>query len=355
MPTQSAFAPRLDVPLVADETYAARLAAVQGRLSSVHFALHMPGLPDGRHATRTLEAPRLVELLRPLAGIRRHGLLNARFHGPEHYSGEALGRLVRRLESLADAGVLDGLVVGDFYLLTALGRAAPSLAAGLEAVPGINLLLDSAAKVRACLEYIGLSGFRQPSRVVLDRALNRDLPALKRLRQELARSHPGLDLVLLANEGCLARCPFKLAHDSHIAHGLLAGDERAYGLNATLGCAPLLLAEPWRLLASPFIRPEDAGAYAGFTLKLCGRTRGPKVMGRVLEAYLQGHFDGNLLELLDAVEGLAEVLTLDNAALPPDFLERVGTCGGNCAACGWCRELAEKVLRRRAPELVRLG
>ncbi|MFW5735010.1 MAG: hypothetical protein ACOCWR_08130, partial [Oceanidesulfovibrio sp.] len=106
-----------------------------------------------------------------------------------------------------------------------------------------------------------------------------------------------------------------------------------------------------RLLASPFIRPEDQSAYVGLAdaLKLCGRTRGPGVMRRIVEAYARGSFAGNLLLLMDSMEPLAGVMRLRNEDIPGEFLRRVTTCAKNCAGCGWCGELAESLLTRTGP------
>jgi collagenase-like PrtC family protease len=173
---------------------------------------------------------------------------------------------------------------------------------------------------------------------------------------------PEAGLVLLANEGCLERCPFRPAHESHIGLGRMeAGDEASgaegFRLARELGCGRRFHDHPEELLKSPFIRPEDAGLYEEHVdgLKLCGRTRGPQALRDIVAAYLRGRWEGNLLELCDSMEGLAQRLDLPNEGLPEDFGQTVTGCHSDCAACGYCAELAWRLVQRRRPSLRRLG
>lgn len=355
--------PCLDLPLTADEDHvdlANRLGA-----DSVHFGLDCalsadarPPLPrPAEGADRTRTQARIMErwsdLLAGLRGPRPYLLLNARFHAPARYCGPALAALARAVERLADAG-LAGVVWADAYLLAALGRAVPDLAARLEAAPSVNCGLDSADKAFAALAHGEACGFRPPTRIILDRGLNRRPQALARTAAALRARRPGLRLLLLANEGCLPYCPFRPAHEALIAgaHAGLGGD--LWALNRDLGCIGVLRREPWRLFASPFIRPEDAGSVVGpglaDGLKLCGRRRGgPDWIRRTAEAYAAGRYAGNLLHLLDALGEFEDALFIDNTALPRDFHARLGACDGDCAACGWCRTLFERTARRLPP------
>lgn len=338
----------LDVPFLPDPDYVEFLAEFQPALYSVHFSLFLDNIPDGRHRPGTV--PKFADLAAGLArlpGPKKYGLLNSRFHHPSLYSDKAaLQKIIKTLDTLLAAGTLHGITIVDFYLLQALSDTCPEVAAQLEAVPGVNCMLDSFAKIQACLSAIAETGFKPPTKLNLDRSLNRNLPELATISQQCRRHFPGVKLTLLANEGCLDRCPFKLTHDAQIAFantGLIANE--THTANQELGCIRELTVHPAELFKSPFIRPEDLEHYEGMVevIKLCGRTLGPGFLQRVVRAYAARRYAGNLLELMDTMEWLAKRLHVANAELPGDFLDRLSSCDRNCQACSYCWELLDKV------------
>jgi hypothetical protein len=331
------------------------------RIASVHFGLNDPLVADARQRLVPGDMAAMLRGLRRLdaAGhVAKYVLMNARLHRPERYfSRSDLDATADRLALLLDEADLDGLVFADPYQLQALSDARPEVAARLEAVPSVNAGLDSPGRALALLDMIADTAFRPPSRLVLDRPLNRDMARLQATAGRLRQARPGLAIHLMANEGCLLHCPFKPAHDAHIAlvnEGLCG--ERTFAMNRDLGCLRRMLAQPGLLLASPFIRPEDTAAYAPLAdgIKLCGRNRGTPFLMRVTDAYLDGAYPGNLLDLMDAMGDLADRISLPNGALPADFLSHVTECGHDCADCGWCSALVRSMGRRTDPGLPRL-
>lgn len=340
---------RFDVPFVPDPEYVALLAANRDRLASVHFRLS-PEAPDGRLPGCGDASPEEIrEGLAVLPGVTRLGLLNARFHDPSLLDGEGLRDLIFLLEGYLAAGVLDGIVYADHYLLMALSDAAPEVARALVAVPSVNYRTDSAARAVSLLEYAAATRFRVSDRILLDRSLNRDTGRLVVETTALRRAFPNLSIGLLANEGCLYACPFKAAHDGHVALSRLLPARVGPGLKEGLGCLRLFFEEQGRILASPFLRPEDTGRLGGLVdfCKLGGRTREPAALREVVGAYLAGSYQGNLLWLLDTLEALSGRLWLDNAALPADFFERTDGCARHCRSCGYCADLAAALIRDR--------
>lgn len=344
---------RFEVPFIPDENYVAFLAEHQDRLDSVHLSLHSGLAADGRPPSPPCEPGRLAQLLRKLPKVRKYALLNSRFNNPATYEDtDRLTALAGLLDTLRDTAGLSGIVYADQYMLQALSDAAPDTCSALEAVPSVNAMLDSAPKAFTRLRYTESTAFRPPAKIVLDRSLNRNLPALEQTSQALRETLPGLDIVLLANEGCLPDCPFKAAHDSLISlSSLPQGTRSTFSANARLGCGRQYATNPALIFQSPFIRPEDAATYEPHadTLKICGRTLPPGALARIVGAYLQGHYAGNLLEILDSMEFLAPTLHIDNPSLPPDFLHTVANCDHACHTCAYCAALAAKHVRRRTP------
>ncbi|QGY39662.1 hypothetical protein GM415_05865 [Pseudodesulfovibrio cashew] len=350
---------QLDVPFLPDSGYAEFLAERTGRLASVHFSLFDPALADARPRMERHAPEDLARALKPLDGVPKFVLLNTRLHRPEAYfSAEVLAAAAARLDYLADEAGIQGLIFADPYYLQALSDAHPGVAEKLEAVISINAMPDSPRRIFAMLDMIAGTAFRQPSRLVLDRSLNRDFNRLRDTVREIRKLYSGMRFLLMANEGCLPACPYKPAHDAHLAMSV-AGlcRDRTFAINHDLGCIRRFLDDPGLLLASPFIRPEDMGRYCDIVdgIKLCGRTRGADFLGRAVDAYLEGHYPGNLLDLMDAMGDLADRIDLPNASIPLEFFEKTAQCSGACRACGWCASLADSLICRKEPKLPHLS
>ena len=94
-----------------------------------------------------------------------------------------------------------------------------------------------------------------------------------------------------------------------------------------------------------FIRPEDISLYEGLFTSAKLATRSNRAPARVIEAYLQGKYVGNILDLLEPDHaGAVYPWILENGKFPQDFAERVATCDKNCADCGYCEEVYRSVV-----------
>ncbi|HIJ78880.1 MAG: hypothetical protein OEY01_07405 [Desulfobulbaceae bacterium] len=348
----------LDVPFIPAPDYIAYLTQQAASIYSIHFSLFSRTIPDGRHPDHGWQFPELAAGLTEISGVKKYALLNSRFHHPRFYADrEFINPLLKNIDHLLCDNNLDGITLVDFYLLQALSDHSPELAAQLEAVPGVNCMLDSLDQISSYLEIIERSHFRAPTKLNLDRSLNRNLEPLSSLSSRLKKSYPGLKLTLLANEGCLLNCPFKFSHDAQIAFantGCAANE--TYNANNLLGCIRILREHPEQLFKSPFIRPEDVDGYEGLIdiIKLCGRTLGPDFLMRVTAAYKNRQYRGNLLELMDTMEWLQHTLYVDNSAIPANFLNIIAGCNKKCSSCDYCRRLLKQTSHDRPLSLKRV-
>ena len=351
---------QLSVPYIPDPAYTDFLADHHHSLASVYFPLDGGGVWDarvrpgaGHHASDPVTAM-ARELIR-LKGVKNYVLINTRFVRPETYTDTRL--LTGFLDSLARLGEtieIQGIVFSDFYLLRALDRTGHGILGHMEAIPGVNCQMDTMEKVRACLDMVSLTRFRSPSRLILDRSLNRIPRHLAAIQEQISTEYPGMSIELLANEGCILHCPFKSAHDAHIAlsnTGLVKED--TCRINRYTGCQDYFLAHPARFLKSPFIRPEDTGHYKGIadTFKLSGRTLGPAFLIRCIKAYLSGNYDGNLLDLMDATHFLSDHFHLHNPGLGDDFFPLLSSCTNQCKICKLCDRLFQRSARKQSATL----
>jgi len=136
--------------------------------------------------------------------------------------------------------------------------------------------------------------------------------------------------------------------------------------------------DPAKIISGIFVRPEDLEVFEEVGVhrfKVSGRNRSTDWLVRSARAYAARSYPGNLLDILSLVQvkgplaslkriedgpqaeearslaaafaPLAE-MTVDNRAFPPDFFRHVAGVDcehTSCAVCGYCRGVAEKVLR----------
>lgn len=346
--------PFLDVPFLPEEAYVEFLNRSSGSVDSVYFSL--PGgqqLDNRSHPSSSETLEHQIKLLKQLAAEhKRYLLLNNRFYGPALLTDQQqLRALIADIEQCVRQGVVNGIVYCDHYLLQALSNEAPELAAELEAVPGLNTMLDSQGKIEAHLAYIGETRFRQPGRLILDRALNRNLPKLAEISRWCRQGLPDVRLEVVGNEGCLPWCPYRSSHDAYIALDNCSSKKSSETINEKLGCRQLLKKQPYRILQSPFIRPEDIDSYLYDIdiIKISGRSLTSAALMQVITAYVERHWNGNLLELLDSSHWLAEELHVDNSALSFDFANMLSVCNNRCETCGFCMELFQSISHTLPP------
>jgi hypothetical protein len=341
---------KLDVPFIPDPEYTAFLATLGEHIHAVYFSLYDPDLSDARIRMRSVGDQTICDLLQKLPGPKKYMLANGRFQPAGRYSRDGgTVDLLQQMRSLQVSGVLDGIIFSDGYLLLALSDAAPDLADLLEAVPSVNFNMNSILKIQSVIDLIQCSRFRMPGKIVLDRDMNRNPEAISDLSRTIRQHYPEAKIELLANEGCLPRCPFRQTHEALIASANAGLAADSFAMNRDLGCMRILSGSPHRILSSPFIRPEDMQRYKedAAIFKICGRTLGKDFLTPVIDAYTKENYEGNLFDLLDASHWMAGSWELRNEDLPQDFHDRVTGCHRNCGNCTACRDMFGRLGRRR--------
>lgn len=292
-------------------------------------------------------------------GREFYATLNSSDLGLREYRPGYVARFQREVRDLLDIGV-DGFVV-----------ALPALIEAIrEEWPDVPISVSTFARIRTATqaEYFLKLGART---IILEEA-NRDF----RLMKALVRM--GAEVEVLVNQSCLPSCPYR---GHHLNTSSLASQPDApcpafeYPI---LECGLEYVRDPSKIISGIFVRPEDLAVYEEFGVsrfKISGRNRSTDWLVKVASAYARRSYEGNLAEILSLVQvkgprsALREVVAasddpeartlakafepfgeifIDNGAFPPDFLRHIVAVDcerTTCTACGYCRGVAEKVLR----------
>jgi hypothetical protein len=315
-------------------------------VAECYFA--MPGDPSGRGALGVSRGALDNEAvacfwneLRAITelGVRPVLLYNASCYGKEAVSTAFANYLRRNLEEVRDLLGVDCVTTTSTFVAETIRAHFP----GIELRASVNMRLYSAAALE-CLAPLFDSFYAA-------KELNRDLAALRRLSAWCA-AH-GKSLHLLANSGCLYHCPWQTEHDNRVAHGNEIAENENEPLTYPSPCWGHIAKPENRvaLLQSTWIRPEDVDAYAEIAPVIKLATRMHDDPRRVLEAYVNRCFDGNLLTLFEpSYLPVLGGVWLDNASFPADWHARVTTCGHDCGNCGYCAEVWRRVAREAVVE-----
>jgi collagenase-like PrtC family protease len=262
-------------------------------------------------------------------GVQIEILLDAPCFGGQHLwvRGQPLFiEYLRQLEQVAT----DGVIVSDPVIIELTKQHT-----GLRVAVSHVACVDSVFRAQF-YECLGADA------IILDPALNRQHTRLQQVVEGLARAEPRL----LLNEGCFVECPYRPFQWNLASHP----DKPVAGDYYLLNCTALRLERPSLLLKSPTIRPEDLLNYNDLTVHYCLAPRSQRrevSQSRVLQAYAQGCYDGDLLDLLaDRGYPIIRNLSIPNRLLQGAWSAKWRDClsAGSCGGCGFCDDLLTRAL-----------
>lgn len=139
--------------------------------------------------------------------------------------------------------------------------------------------------------------------ITLDHSFNRNFPLLEKLLTMYKDS--GVSFRLIANNLCVKDCILRLSHGNFVSHSSNQGMVMDYCL---ANCTRTKVENPSLFISSDWIRPEDVHYYEelcektgnhNFSIKLVDRTKSNDFIKRVITAYLNESYDGNLLDIVN--------------------------------------------------------
>ena len=175
----------------------------------------------------------------------------------------------------------------------------------------------------------------------------RDLDEIERMRKWCDDN--GKSLHIVPNNSCLYCCPYYIYHgnvQSHLQDIVLAQEDPNTPVDRTAPCEQLL-AKPEnkvKILQGMWIRPEDIRhvSYYFDSMRLATRTN--KNLPDIVKAYCEGHWDGNLCDILEAMHDHSALFPmLHNDRFPKDWFKKTSRCGHHCETCHYCEDVLKKV------------
>lgn len=321
-------------------------------------------------------------------------LINAACLGNKEVNPKYHKKIVKYIDKLCEAKV-DAITVNSPFLCQLIKKQFPNL----------YVTIGVAANVSNC-KHIKYWEELGADEITLPHQTNRNFELLQEIleftKPRKIRSR------VIANNICLHECPYKYSHSASQAHASQKGSRSSnvhvdYHL---LSCNNKKMKNPTHIISSEWIRPEDIHYYEelckkvgnyNFRIKLLDRTRTTDFLNRVIKAYINESYDGNLLDIvcwlslketkkinmLPMIAGIlmngyninymkeySEIFKLpevyvDNKQLD-GFLDRFVnghmcsnmTCSSNyCNAyetdniCNYCKEWADKVIKYDSKEV----
>jgi len=220
------------------------------------------------------------------SGIKFNYLINATCLGNFEWTINGQRRLAALLDWLVDIGT-DAVTVSIPYLLELIKRRYPKLEVCVSTQAGVD-------SVRCAKYWEGLGADRI---TLAERSVNRNFPLLRQIRRNVK-----CRLQLIANLDCLYHCPFWIYHSALNSHGSQNGHPLGgfFIDYCSLACNYIKLKDPSEFIRAGWIRPEDVHYYedAGIdSIKLVNRAMATDSLISVVDAYTDGYYDGNLLDL----------------------------------------------------------
>jgi collagenase-like PrtC family protease len=264
-------------------------------------------------------------------GLKVNLILNPTCDGAEWYSSATLNKTLDYLRLVHQEHGVESVTIANPLYVEAVRECLPDITICASVLGDID-----------CLEKAVVYAKLGANVITPDPSINRNLELLKEIKQAT-----GAELKLMVNEGCLNKCAFRKFHFNYISHvSKESGREQIF----IPYCDRVISDDPSQILKSGWIRPEDLQKYGEVAtyFKIVGRELKKGKFVRAIRAYLEESWDGDLMDITCSSLGsyaLRHGLYVDNKTLGElEFFERVTSCGQSCSRCGFCEELAEKLI-----------
>ncbi|MBR6056960.1 MAG: hypothetical protein IKP58_02195 [Victivallales bacterium] len=325
-----------------DCSWSSVLAAYRESVAEVFFT--MPGDAAGVRQSDHPSAEKSARFFRDLERLRNMGIVGVLLFDASCYGG---GMVSKPFFEHIKRSVQE---VKRHIRLKAVVTMTPPMAEFLKGVfPELEIRASVNEQVGSMnqLEYAG----RYYDGFYLKRDMTRDVSHITKVRKWCDEHKKTLHLV--PNNGCLYECPFMLEHLNVMGHAAELAAKETPWKEREMQCREALSEAENRvqILQGGWIRPEDIAKVEGYFDTVALLSSDIPQARKVLDAYVNGHWDGDLLELLEPCHaGLTGMPPLRNNAFPDDWFEKTSTCGHACDGCGYCRDVLGKMAATAAEQ-----
>lgn len=204
-------------------------------------------------------------------------------------------KILKFIDKLVEIGV-DGMTVNSPLLCSVIKKRHPNIEITIGAYSSIYT-------IKQCVEWKELGA----DVLTVGHCLNRNFTKLSTM-MEVAKKID-IKLRLIANNICLRDCVYKTFHGTELSHASQLGEKGSdfFVDYCTIQCTRNKIVNPEKLIASEWIRPEDVKYYEdlchktefnGLSIKLLDRIKSTEFIARVVKAYSERSYKGNLLDII---------------------------------------------------------
>jgi len=266
-------------------------------------------------------------------GIKLDLLLNANCYGRQSLSKHFENFICSVIAHLKDTTGLDAVTTTSLMVARTIKENFPDI----DVRASVNMRIGT---IKA-MEYISnlFDSF------YVQREYNRDFQKIKEMKGWADKY--GKKLYILVNSGCLNFCSGQVFHDNLVAHeNEIAETNNITGWNPSVCWNFYAKKENWvAFLQNSWIRPEDVHNYDSHFSMAKLATRMHSNPRKVIQAYAEKKFNGNLLDLLEPGHNpIFSPYIIDNSKFPHDWFEKTTSCAKDCHKCKYCKQVLEKVL-----------
>ena len=267
-------------------------------------------------------------------GIKLNLLFNANCYGEKSVSNYLKNYVVSIIDHIIEvAGGLEFVTTTSPFIASIIKEQYSNI----QTRASVNMRIGSIKGMQYSSQFF--DGF------YVQRDYNRNFEHIREMKTWADQN--GKKLYLLANSGCMKFCSGQTFHDNVVAHEKGINEmNNVDGFKAAVCWDYYTQKENWvSLLQNTWIRPEDIYHYEDLFSSVKLATRMTSRPLAVVKAYINGKYNGNLLDLMEPNHSkLLGEYYLSNRRFPKDWFDKITSCSGNCHLCDFCNKVLEKVL-----------
>ncbi len=266
-------------------------------------------------------------------GLKINMTMNSTCEGIDWYSPRRITKTIKIVKILNEKYDLDALIVANPLFIQKIKKEVPKIEIIASAFSDIDCIEKAMFFNKLGADTLTLNG------------LNRNLEALKEIKERV-----DVTIRLMVNEGCIWKCPFRQFHNNFTSH---ASEKSRTPIDfCSESCIKLREFYPYTIINSDWILPEWLKYYKKITtnFKIVGRTMPTEWIIKRVKNYLSEEYKGNLIDLLESAFPKFQNINkwyIDTSNFDENFFEKVTSCDKNCFKCGYCDEVAKKIIEMK--------